>query len=86
MVERHRTERADIFRGAWVGKGELLNALRSVTAAHQAQGALWGALLQQASILSYNDVFRFLGWMFILMLPLLLLMEKPKGKGPAMAH
>ena len=59
----------------------------SVTAARQAHGALWGALLQQASILSYNDVFRFLGWMFILMLPLLLLMEKPKGgKGPTMAH
>jgi hypothetical protein len=59
----------------------------SVTATRQAQGALWGALQQQASILSYNDVFRFLGWMFILMLPLLLLMTKPKGgKGPSMAH
>jgi len=59
----------------------------SVTATRQAHGALWGALQQQAAILSYNDVFRFLGWMFILMLPLLLLMEKPKGgKGPTMGH
>jgi DHA2 family multidrug resistance protein len=58
-----------------------------VTATRQAHGALWGALQQQASILSYNDVFRFLGWMFILMLPLLLLMTKPKGgKGPTIAH
>jgi DHA2 family multidrug resistance protein len=56
-----------------------------VTATRQAHGALWGALQQQAAILSYNDVFRFLGWMFLLMLPLLLLMEKPKGgKGPPM--
>jgi hypothetical protein len=37
MVERHRTEREDIFRGSWRGKRELLNALRSVTAARHAQ-------------------------------------------------
>jgi hypothetical protein len=42
---------------------------------------------RQASMLSYNDVFRFLGGMFLIMLPLLLLMKKPKGgKGPAIAH
>jgi MFS transporter, DHA2 family, multidrug resistance protein len=58
-----------------------------VTASHMAQGALWGMVQQQASMLSYNDVFRFLGGMFILLLPLLLLMEKPKGgKGPPTAH
>ena len=56
-------------------------------ATRQAHGALWGMLQQQAAMLSYNDVFRFLGLMFILLLPLLLLMEKPKGgKGPTMAH
>lgn len=37
MVERHRTERADIFRASWKGKRDLLNAFRSVTAALQAQ-------------------------------------------------
>jgi hypothetical protein len=37
-------------------------------------------------MLSYNDVFRFLGWMFLVMVPLILLMEKPKKKGPVMAH
>jgi hypothetical protein len=42
---------------------------------------------RQASMLSYNDVFRFLGGMFLIMLPLLFLMRKPQaGKGPAMAH
>lgn len=64
----------------------MLKGADSVTAMRQAHGALWAMLLQQASMLSYNDVFRFLGGMFILMLPLLFLMEKPKGKGPAMAH
>jgi len=57
------------------------------TAAHQAHGAVWGMLLRQASMLAYNDVFRFLGGMFLILLPLLFLMKKPKaGKGPPMAH
>ena len=59
----------------------------AITSAHQASAAVWGMVLQQASMLSYNDVFRFLGGMFLLLLPLLFLMKKPKaGKGPAMAH
>ena len=59
----------------------------AVTAHHQAQVAIWGMLERQASMLAYNDVFRFLGGMFLIMLPLLLIMKKPKGgKGPAIAH
>jgi len=37
MVDRHRNERADILRGSWHGKRDLLNATRSVLAARQAQ-------------------------------------------------
>jgi hypothetical protein len=37
MLDRHRQERADIFRGSWKGRGALLNATRSVLAARQAQ-------------------------------------------------
>jgi DHA2 family multidrug resistance protein len=59
----------------------------AVTANHEAYGTLWGMVQRQASMLSYNDVFRFLGGMFLVMLPLLFLMKKPQaGKGPAMAH
>ena len=36
VADRHRQERADIFRGSWKGKGALLNALRSALAARQA--------------------------------------------------
>jgi Relaxase/Mobilisation nuclease domain/Large polyvalent protein-associated domain 7 len=35
-ADRHRQERANIFRGSWKGKGALLNALRSTLAARQA--------------------------------------------------
>jgi DHA2 family multidrug resistance protein len=59
----------------------------AATAMHQAQGAVWGIVQRQAAMLAYNDVFRFLGGMFLILLPLLFLMKKPKGgKGPAMAH
>lgn len=65
----------------------MLKGADAVTATHQAHGALWGRLQQQAAMLAYNDVFRFLGGLFLVMLPLLFLMRKPKGgKGPPMAH
>jgi hypothetical protein len=37
LADRHRKERANIFRGSWRGRGDLLNATRSVLAARQAQ-------------------------------------------------
>jgi hypothetical protein len=37
LADRHRKERADMFGGSWKGKGDALNALRSLTAARQAQ-------------------------------------------------
>ena len=56
-------------------------------AAEQADAAIWGMVQRQASMLSYNDVFRFLGFMFLILLPLLFLMRKARGgKGPAIAH
>jgi DHA2 family multidrug resistance protein len=58
----------------------------AVTADHRAHAALWGTLQRQAAMLSYNDVFRFMGGMFLIMVPLVFLMQKPKGKGPVMAH
>jgi DHA2 family multidrug resistance protein len=59
----------------------------SVTAQQRAHAAIWGMVQRQAAMLSYNDVFRLLGWMFLALLPLLFLMKKPKGgKGPTMAH
>ena len=37
MADRHRRERDDIFQGSWRGRGDLLNATRSLLAARQAQ-------------------------------------------------
>ncbi len=37
IADRHRHERADIFKGSWRGHGDLLNATRSQLAARQAR-------------------------------------------------
>ncbi|MGA8153248.1 MAG: DHA2 family efflux MFS transporter permease subunit [Terriglobales bacterium] len=58
----------------------------AATATRQAHGALWGMVQQQAAMLSYNDAFRFLGLMFLVMFPLIFLMTKPKKRKAAMAH
>jgi DHA2 family multidrug resistance protein len=58
----------------------------AATANRQAYASVWGMVQRQAAMLSYNDTFRFLALMFIVMLPLLLLMRKPKKGGAVMAH
>lgn len=37
-------------------------------------------------MLSYNDVFRCLALMFVVLFPLIFLMRKPQKRGPVMAH
>jgi DHA2 family multidrug resistance protein len=60
-----------------------------VTAAQQAYGALFGMVQRQATMVSFNDVFMFLAYLFAAMLPLILLMKRPKHatkSDAAMAH
>jgi DHA2 family multidrug resistance protein len=58
----------------------------AATATRQAYAAVWGMVQRQAAMLSYNDTFRLLAVMFLLMLPLLLLMRKAKKGKAVMAH
>ena len=48
------------------------------TALHQAQVAVWGMVQRQASLLSFVDTFAAMAVVFLLVLPLLLAMRKPK--------
>ena len=60
----------------------------AATATQQAYQAIWAMVQRQAAMLSYNDTFLFMAFMFIAMLPFLFLLRKPKpGKaGAAMMH
>jgi DHA2 family multidrug resistance protein len=57
-----------------------------VTALHRAYGVIWGMVQRQASMVSFVDTFLVLSVVFLLMLPLLLVMRKPRyqTKGGAM--
>ena len=48
------------------------------TATRQAMAALYGMVQQQASVLSFSDCFRIMGALFLLVVPLVLLMRRPR--------
>jgi DHA2 family multidrug resistance protein len=56
------------------------------TALHRAYGAIWGMVQRQAAMVSFVDTFLVMSVVFLLMLPLLLVMRKPRyqTKGGAM--
>jgi DHA2 family multidrug resistance protein len=59
----------------------------AVTATQRTYMILHGMLLQQASMVSFVMLFRLLGVVFLVMLPLVLLMKRPRGaSGPVSAH
>jgi DHA2 family multidrug resistance protein len=59
----------------------------AVTATQRTYMILHGMLLQQASMVSFVMLFRLLGVVFLVMLPLVLLMKRPRGSaGPVGAH
>jgi DHA2 family multidrug resistance protein len=57
-----------------------------VTATRQSYIAMWGMVQQQAAMVAFVDTFRALAVVFLLVLPLLLVMKRPKhhSKGVAM--
>jgi DHA2 family multidrug resistance protein len=57
-----------------------------VTATERAYAAVAGMVRQQAAMVSFVQLFRLLGIIFLLLLPLILLMKRPGGKPVAGAH
>ena len=55
------------------------------TAGHGGLGVLYGMLQQQAALISFVEVFRIMGFLFLATVPLVLLMRKARrrGSGPA---
>jgi MFS transporter, DHA2 family, multidrug resistance protein len=57
-----------------------------VTATERAYAALFGMVARQAAMVSFVGLFELLGVIFLLMIPLVLLMQRPGGGGPVMAE
>jgi len=53
------------------------------TATQSAYASLFGSVQQQASMVGFVLVFRLLGVIFLLLLPLILLMKRPRSSAPA---
>ncbi len=98
MVERlqqaHTTDLVSHITPYSVRAGRALEGMQQLmqshgvpaaTAAKQAYAAMFGAVQQQAAILSFLDVFRYLALLFVMMVPLVLLMRKPEKSAAATA-
>jgi MFS transporter, DHA2 family, multidrug resistance protein len=58
-----------------------------VAAAQQSYGAIWGVVQRQSAMLAFVDTFRAMAVVFLLVLPLLFLMKKPRHHGgPTAMH
>jgi hypothetical protein len=50
------------------------------TAGRRALALLYGAVQQQATLLSFLSVFRLMGILFLLIIPLVFMFRRPKGR------
>jgi DHA2 family multidrug resistance protein len=57
----------------------------AVTATNQAYIALYGMIQRQAAMVSFVNIFRLLGFLFLVLIPLVLIMRRPKGSSGAAA-
>ncbi len=57
------------------------------TATNRAYAAMFGMVQQQATMVSFVGIFQILGFLFVALVPLVLLMKRPRrGGGPVAAH
>jgi DHA2 family multidrug resistance protein len=58
----------------------------AVTAANRAYAAVFGMVQRQAAMVAFVGIFQLMGFIFIALVPLVLLMQRPKGGGHVSAH
>ena len=66
-------------------QGFIAGGTDPVTATQKTYAALQGMIMRQATMVSFVDIFRLLGVMFLVLLPLVLLMRRPRGAAGAEA-
>ena len=54
-----------------------------VTARHEAGAMIYRSMEQQAALLSYVDVFHIMGYLFLMVIPLVFLMKRPRHASTA---
>ena len=75
-------QRVAALKGAFVARG-----IDGATADRKALAALYGMVQRQSGILAYNRIFFIVGFAFLLVIPLLLIIKKPRHlSGPPGGH
>ncbi len=69
------------LQGLFISQGQ-----DAASATQHSYAAVWALVQRQAAMLSYNDAFRFLALMFLVMFPLIFLMRRPGKGGAVMVH
>jgi MFS transporter, DHA2 family, multidrug resistance protein len=69
------SERLRQLQGAFIAQGA-----DTATAAQRSHGVLWGTVQQQAAMLTFNDVYRLMGFIFLILVPLAFIMRRPRGR------
>ena len=70
-----------------ITRGMIAAGSDAVTATQRAYVVLEGMLFRQASMVTFVTIFRVMGVVFLMMIPLVFLMKRPKGGGgPIAAH
>ncbi|HEU4935666.1 MAG TPA: DHA2 family efflux MFS transporter permease subunit [Vicinamibacterales bacterium] len=67
-------------------QGFLASGADAVTATQRAYAAVFGTLQRHATMVAFVNLFRLLGVIFLLLLPLVMLMRRPRSKAAAAAH
>jgi len=67
-------------------QGFLASGSDAVTATQRAYAAVYGTVQRHATMVAFVDLFRLLGIIFLLLLPLVMLMRRPRSKAAAAAH
>ncbi len=90
--QSHLSEHLSVFdRGYQMAAQQTAAALQyrgvpSSVAAHAADGTIYGQLIRQASMISFNDAFHLLSVFMIAILVLVFLMKRGKGEAPSGMH
>ena len=67
--------------------GFIASGSDAVTATHRAYAAMYGMVQRQAAMVSFVSIFQLLGLLFLALIPLILIMKRPRHQtGPAAAH
>jgi DHA2 family multidrug resistance protein len=66
--------------------GFMASGADGVTATNRAYAALFGTVQRQAAMVSFVSIFQLLGIIFVLMIPLVLIMKRPRQSAAVVAH